>query len=81
MVRFELPPRGTLTPNSGVDPLRYYYTPLVGKIFTSRLQIGLDLLQGRFARLLEIGYGSGLLMPTLAAIADELYRRAAPRPG
>ena len=73
MVRLELPPRGTLSPNSAVDPLRYYYTPLVGKIFTSRLQVGLDLLSGRFHRLLEIGYGSGLLMPTLTRFTDELY--------
>src|SRR5262249_49373560 len=34
---------------------------------------GLDLLQDRFQRLLEIGYGSGLLMPTLAQLTDELY--------
>ena len=73
MVRFELPARSLLQPSSGVDPLRYYYSPLVGKLFTSRLQTGLDLLDARFHRILEIGYGSGLLMPTLAGLADELY--------
>src|SRR5256885_8500952 len=72
-MRFELPPRGTLNPNSDVDPLRYYYTPVVGKIFTSRLQIGLDLIDRRFRRLLEIGYGSGLLMPSLARMTEEIY--------
>jgi ubiquinone/menaquinone biosynthesis C-methylase UbiE len=30
-------------------------------------------LDGRFNRILEIGYGSGLLMPTLASVCDELY--------
>jgi SAM-dependent methyltransferase len=73
MARFQLPPRGALQPNSDVDPLRYYYTPLVGRIFTSRLQIGLDLIDARFEKLLEIGYGSGLLMPSLAQICDEIY--------
>jgi SAM-dependent methyltransferase len=72
-MRFELPPKGTLRPNSDVDPLRYYYTPLVGRIFTSRLQIGLDLIETRFRRLLEIGYGSGLLMPSLSRACDEIY--------
>jgi ubiquinone/menaquinone biosynthesis C-methylase UbiE len=71
-MRFELPPRGTLNPNSDVDPLRYYYTPVVGRIFTSRLQIGLDLIDGRFRRLLEIGYGSGLLMPSLSRVSEEI---------
>jgi SAM-dependent methyltransferase len=73
MVKLELPPRGVLNPNSDVDPLRFYYKPLVGRVFTSRLQIGLDLIDGHFQRLLEIGYGSGLLMPTLSRVTDELY--------
>jgi SAM-dependent methyltransferase len=73
MIRFRLPEQGTLRQNSEVDPLRYYYKPLVGRVFCARIQIGLDLLPGRFRRLLEIGYGSGLLMPTLSACADELY--------
>jgi SAM-dependent methyltransferase len=62
-----------LSPNSDVDPFRYYYTPVLGRIFSARLQIGLDLLQGHCHRLLEIGYGSGLLIPTLARVSDEIY--------
>jgi SAM-dependent methyltransferase len=72
-VRFELPPRGALRPNSDVDPFRFYYQPLVGRVFAARLDVGLELLDGRFERLLEIGYGSGLLMPTLSRACDELY--------
>lgn len=68
-----LPPEGALVPNNAVDPLPYYYRPLVGRIFAARLNTGLKLLDGHFARILEIGYGSGLLMPTLAAACDELY--------
>jgi SAM-dependent methyltransferase len=72
-VRFRLPPRGALRPNNDVDPFKFYYQPLIGRVFAARLDIGLSLIDARFRRLLEIGYGSGLLMPTLAPIADELY--------
>jgi ubiquinone/menaquinone biosynthesis C-methylase UbiE len=72
-LRLNLPPVGALTPNNDVDPLRFYYKPLVGRIFAARLNIGLALFEGRFKRILEIGYGSGLLMPTLASVCDELY--------
>lgn len=68
-----LPPPGALRPNNDVDPLPYYYKPLVGRVFAARLNSGLRLLDGHFPRLLEIGYGSGLLMPTLSAVCDELY--------
>jgi SAM-dependent methyltransferase len=73
LIRLQLPPAGALVPNNDVDPLPFYYKPLIGRVFRARLDAGLQLLDGRFARLLEIGYGSGLLMPTLAAVADELH--------
>jgi SAM-dependent methyltransferase len=68
----KLPPPGALEPNDPYDPLPYYYMPVAGRIFAARLNIGLQLLEGRFPRLLEIGYGSGLLMPTLAEVCDEI---------
>lgn len=70
--RFELPPRGTLTPGGGSDPLVYYYRPLVGRLFTARIDTALGLVDQRFERLLEVGYGSGLLVPTLSRIADRV---------
>ncbi len=69
----KLPPPGVLVPNNAVDPLPYYYRPILGKVFAARLNIGLRLLNGHYPRLLEIGYGSGLLLPTLAGVCDELY--------
>jgi SAM-dependent methyltransferase len=72
-LRLKLPPPGVLLPNNAVDPLPFYYRPLLGKVFRARLNTGLRLLDGHYARLLEIGYGSGLLMPTLASACDELY--------
>lgn len=72
-LRLSLPPPGTLTEIGESDPLRFYYKPFVGRVFQARINLGLRLLEGRFRRLLEIGYGSGLLMPTLGTIADEIY--------
>ncbi len=72
-LQLKLPPPGVLEPNNAVDPLPFYYRPLLGKLFAARLNSGLRLLDARYPRLLEIGYGSGLLMPTLAAACDELY--------
>jgi ubiquinone/menaquinone biosynthesis C-methylase UbiE len=72
-LRLRLPAPGTLTQNDEVDPLRFYYVPVVGRIFRARIDLGLKLLEGRFRRVLEIGYGSGLLLPTLGRICEELY--------
>jgi SAM-dependent methyltransferase len=72
-MKFVLPPAGALRANNEVDPFRFYNKPVVGRVFAARLDTGLGLVDRRFRRLLEIGYGSGLLMPTLAQLADDLY--------
>jgi hypothetical protein len=64
-VRLALPPRGVLKPNDADDPLPYYYHPLVGWLYRHRLQMGLDFLPPGGKRVLEIGVGSGVLVPTL----------------
>jgi SAM-dependent methyltransferase len=64
-MRLELPPEGVLRPNNADDPLPYYYHPWVGWLFRHRLQMGLDLLPAGGRRVLEIGVGSGVLVPTL----------------
>lgn len=64
-MRFDLPAPGTLTPNDAHDPLPYYYHPWVGWLYRHRLQMGLDLLPTGGRRVLEIGVGSGVLVPTL----------------
>jgi 2-polyprenyl-3-methyl-5-hydroxy-6-metoxy-1,4-benzoquinol methylase len=56
------------------DPLPYYYLPVVGEVFRERLRLALRLLgERRYGRILEAGYGSGILLPTLAALADEVH--------
>jgi SAM-dependent methyltransferase len=71
--RFKLVTNGTFQPNSADDPLPYYYKPFVGNIYRYRIQQGLSLLSPPYNTILEFGYGSGLLLPTLAAISNELY--------
>jgi len=64
-LRLELPPAGTLVANNERDPLPYYYRPLTGRLYRHRLQMGLDLLPPGGRRILEVGVGSGILVPTL----------------
>ena len=64
-VQLTLPPRGVLRPNNAHDPLPYYYDWRVGWLYRHRLQMGLDLLPAGGRRVLEIGVGSGVLVPTL----------------
>ena len=59
------PPQGVLQPNDAHDPLPYYYHPWVGWLYRHRLQMGLDLLPPGGTRVLEVGVGSGVLVPTL----------------
>jgi SAM-dependent methyltransferase len=61
----DLPARGVLRPNDAHDPLPYYYHPWVGWLYRHRLQMGLDLLPPGGTRVLEVGVGSGVLVPTL----------------
>jgi ubiquinone/menaquinone biosynthesis C-methylase UbiE len=62
-----LPPAGTLKPNDQHDPLPYYYRPYIGWLYRKRLRMGLDLLPASGSRVLEVGVGSGILVPTLSA--------------
>lgn len=71
---FRLPPKGAFTPNGEDDPLKYYYVPVVGRLYTSRVSMALQLLDQRhFDQTLEIGYGSGVLIPTLCKISNQVY--------
>lgn len=67
VVRLALPAKGVLSPNDANDPLPYYYHPLVGWLYRHRLQMGLNMLPGHGRRILEVGVGSGVLVPTLTA--------------
>lgn len=71
---FRLPPPGSLVTANQDDPLEHYYRPFVGKIYRDRIQIGFDLLPERkFSKILDFGYGSGLLFPSLQEMGEELH--------
>ena len=66
-LRFKLPTKGSLKPNDERDPVWYYYHRWVGWLYRYRLQMGLNLLPNGGDRVLEVGVGSGVLVPTLTA--------------
>ncbi len=69
-----LPKRELIEKSSEDDPLDFYYHPVTGFGYRRRLVMGLALLgEGIFGRLLEIGYGSGILLPELARRAREVH--------
>lgn len=68
-----LPPCGSLASGGPVDPLPFYYQPVIGWAYRARMNVGLRCLPESCDKLLDVGYGSGLLMPTLAKHARELY--------
>jgi ubiquinone/menaquinone biosynthesis C-methylase UbiE len=56
------------------EPTRYYYWPLVGRLYRTRLRMALDALgPGPFDRLLEVAHGSGIFLPSLAPLCRELH--------
>ena len=72
-ISFKLPLRGSLVPNGEDDPLIYYYHPVVGPLYRARTRDFLSLLKPAYGSILEVGYGSGILMPTLATLTDNLH--------
>lgn len=72
--KFRLPPEGVLTETGKTDPLRYYYKPLIGRLYIKRIEILLALLpKKKFCSALEIGYGSGILIPTIQQYVTAYY--------
>lgn len=68
-----LPP-GSLIKTSPLDQAQWNYSHLLGWIQKRRFDCLLQLMEGRrFTRLLEVGYGSGILMPELATRTNELF--------
>ncbi len=61
-------------PKTGpTDPIEYYRQPLVGWIFRERINMGLRLLgERRYGRALEVGYGAGAVLLTIAPQVSEL---------
>ncbi len=67
-------PREALVKTGDVDHAAWNYDGLLGYVSRQRFNLVHSLLpKRRVAKLLEVGYGSGVFMPELARSADELY--------
>lgn len=72
-VSFHLPPKGVLRPIDNDNMLSYYYKPIVGFLYRQRIKQALSLLNPPYESILEIGYGSGVLLPTFCRLAQNVY--------
>ncbi len=69
---FQLPEQGIFQANGPDDPLPYYYKPLIGSIYRARIEQALSLLSPPYDSILELGYGSGILLPSLCALGNSI---------
>lgn len=66
--------RSELIKTSKVDHAAWNFAPILGWLQRTRFKLVLSLLQdGQYARLIEVGYGSGVFMPELSRFCRELY--------
>jgi SAM-dependent methyltransferase len=63
-----LPPEALIR-TGPVDHAEWNYRPLLGLISRARFRLALSLLPARTEAILELGYGSGVFLPSLAARA------------
>ncbi len=54
------------------DPIKYYYWPIFGRMYRSRVELALDECTGG-ERVLEVGFGTGLAFPNLHDIYKEIH--------
>jgi len=77
MIKILLPQKEKIIKTSIDDsgPERYYSTSsLIRKVYLERLQIAIDLIGDRkYEKLLEVGYGNGMLFPTFKKISQEVF--------
>jgi len=76
LMALSIPPRELLVTTNVEDPLPFYFSPLTGGVFRKRLANTLAMLDGgpaKYRSLLEIAFGSGILLPELAHRTEKLY--------
>jgi len=55
-----------------LDPIKYYYYPVFGKMYRQRVELCLSQCKGG-DRILEIGFGTGLTFLNLASLYKEIH--------
>lgn len=76
MIKIIIPPKEKIikTSNSESGPDRYCSRNfLVRKIYYDRLQTAIDLMGDNYGKLLEAGFGNGMLFPTFNKLARETH--------
>ncbi len=68
-----IPKKKNIFKTCDCDPAYYHYYPLIGYVYKKRLSNNLSLLEGKYKRLLDIGYGSGILFPELSRLTEKVY--------
>lgn len=67
-------PKKETHPFVGDNLTRFYHIPVISYFFLHRLQMALDLMGKKtFESILEIGFGSGVLLPELSLRTKRLY--------
>lgn len=55
-----------------LDPIKYYYWPVFGRMYRQRVELALDECSGG-ERILEVGFGTGLAFPNLHEMYKEIH--------
>lgn len=72
----KIPPRETMVVTHDDDPLEWYYKPVIKEFYLYRFKMVLDLIKkglNQEKKALEIGFGSGILFPSLSCHFKKLY--------
>ena len=73
-MRIKIPRRKNMTVTNPEDPLIFYYKFGVRNFYLKRLKMVLKLLdKNGFNKILEVGCGSGILLPELSKRCESLY--------
>ena len=75
VLRLLIPPALAEAPTGSTDPIRYYTRPGIGWLFRRRIELGLDFIWDSppGCRMLEVGYGAGLVLYNLATLHSDLH--------
>lgn len=72
-MKLYLPRKKNICQVNREDPVFWCYFPLIGYVYKKRLFNTLSLLGKNYSRLLDIGYGSGVLFPELSLRAKQVF--------
>jgi ubiquinone/menaquinone biosynthesis C-methylase UbiE len=71
-MKLKLVPRCEIKSFADSDPVRFYYWPVLGRLYRRRVELCLSLCNpGR--RVLEVGFGSGITFLNLSQLYDEIW--------